>query len=63
MIAMSEKDPVLRVMKALVYYYSSHRNLRLDFINCKPRKAVEHIVSVIRPATLKTVIERKTRYG
>jgi hypothetical protein len=35
---MSEKDPVLRVMKAVVDYYSLHRNLRLDFINDKPKK-------------------------
>jgi hypothetical protein len=36
-----------------------HRNLRLDFINGKPKKAVEHLVSVIRPATLKALIESK----
>jgi hypothetical protein len=40
-------------------YYSLHRNLRLDFINGKPKKAVEHLVSVIRPATLKALIESK----
>jgi hypothetical protein len=57
--AMSEKDPALRVMKAVADYYSLHRNLRLDFINGKPKKAVEHLVSVIRPATLKALIERK----
>jgi hypothetical protein len=56
---MSEKDPALRVMKAVVDYYSLHRNLRLDFINGKPKKAVEHLVSVIRPATLKALIESK----
>jgi hypothetical protein len=33
--------------------------LRLDFINGKPKKAVEHLVSVIRPATLKALIESK----
>jgi hypothetical protein len=55
--AMSEKDPALRVMKAVADYYSLHRNLRLDFINGKPKKAVEHLVSVIRPATLKALIE------
>jgi hypothetical protein len=38
--AMSEKDPALRVMKAVADYYSLHRNLRLDFINGKPKKAV-----------------------
>jgi hypothetical protein len=57
--AMSEKDPPLRVMKSVADYYSLHRNLRLDFINGKPKKAVEHLVSVIRPATLKALIECK----
>jgi hypothetical protein len=57
--AMSEKDPALRVMKAVADYYSLHRNLRLDFINGKPKKAVEHLVTVIRPATLKTLMESK----
>jgi hypothetical protein len=57
--AMSEKDPALRVMKAVADYYSLHRNLRLDFINGKQKKAVEHLVSVIRPATLKALIESK----
>jgi hypothetical protein len=46
-------------MKAVSDYYSLHRNMRLDFINGKPKKAVEHLVSVIRPVTLKTLIERK----
>jgi hypothetical protein len=36
--AMSEKDPALRVMKAVADYYSFHRNLRLDFINASRRK-------------------------
>jgi hypothetical protein len=31
----------------------------LDFFNGKPKKAVEHLVSVIRPATLKALIESK----
>jgi hypothetical protein len=31
----------------------------LYFINGKPKKAVEHLVSVIRPATLKALIESK----
>jgi hypothetical protein len=57
--AMSEKDPALRVMNAVADYYSLHRNLRLDFINGKPKKAVEHLVSVIRPAPLKALIESK----
>jgi hypothetical protein len=46
-------------MKAVADYYSLHRNLRLDFINGKPKKAVEHLVSVIRPATLKALIGSK----
>jgi hypothetical protein len=57
--AMSEKNPALRVMMAVTDYHSSHRNLRLDFINGKPKKAVEHLVSVIRPATLKALIVSK----
>jgi hypothetical protein len=57
--AMSENDSALRVMKAVTDYYSLHRNLRLDFINGKPKKAVEHLVSVIRPATLKDLIESR----
>jgi hypothetical protein len=55
--AMSEKDPALRVMKAVSDYYSLHRNLRLDFINDKPKRAAEHYLSVIKPATLKSRIE------
>jgi hypothetical protein len=58
-IAMSEKDPALRVIKAVADYYSLHSNLRLDSINGKPKKAFEHLVSVIRPATLKALIESK----
>jgi hypothetical protein len=57
--AMPEKDPALCVMKAVADYYSLHRNLRLDFINDRPKKAVEHLESVIKPATLKALIERK----
>jgi hypothetical protein len=37
--AMSEKDLALRVMKAITDYYSLRRNLRLDFINGKPKKS------------------------
>jgi hypothetical protein len=55
---MSEKDPALRIMKAVADYYSLHRNLRLDFINGKPMKAVDYLVSVIKPATHKALIER-----
>jgi hypothetical protein len=57
--AMLEKDPVLRIMKAAAEYYSLHRNLRLNFINGKPKKAVEHLVPVIKPATFKALIESK----
>jgi uncharacterized membrane protein YgcG len=57
--AMSEKDPALRAMKAVADYYSLHRNLRLDFINGESKKTVEHIVPVIKPATLKALIESK----
>jgi hypothetical protein len=56
---MSEKNPALRVTNAVADYYSLHRNPRLDFINGKPMKAVEHLVSVIKPATLKALIEGK----
>jgi hypothetical protein len=56
---MSEKDPALRVMKAVSDYYSLQRNLRLYFINGKPKRAVEHLVSVIKPTTLKALIESK----
>jgi hypothetical protein len=61
---MSEKDLALRVKNAVADFYSLHRNLRLDFINCKSKRAVEHLVSVIKPATLKALIEsnrEKTR--
>jgi hypothetical protein len=36
LFTMSEKDPALRVTKAVADYYSLHRNLRLDFTNGKP---------------------------
>jgi hypothetical protein len=52
--AMSEKNPAWRVMKAVADYYSLHRNLRLDFINGQPKRAVEHLVSIIKPDTLKS---------
>jgi hypothetical protein len=56
---MSEKDPALRVTKVVAEYYSLHRNPRLDFINGMPKKTVEHLVSEIKPATLKVLIESK----
>jgi hypothetical protein len=59
LVTMPEKYPALRVTKADANYYSLHRNLRLDFINGKPKKAVDQFVSVIEPATLKTLIESK----
>jgi hypothetical protein len=46
-------------MKAVADYYSLHRSLRLDFINGKPKKAVEHLVSVTRPAIHKALIESR----
>jgi hypothetical protein len=52
----SEKDPALRVTKAVADNFSLHRNLRLDFINGKPKRAVEHLVSASKPATLKALI-------
>jgi hypothetical protein len=56
---MPEKDPALHVTKAVSNYYSLHRNMRLDCINGKPKKGVKHLVSVIGPSTLKTLIESK----
>jgi hypothetical protein len=49
----------LRVMKAVADYYSLLRNLRLNLINGKPKEAVEQLMSVIKPATLKALIESK----
>jgi hypothetical protein len=46
-------------MKTAADYYSLHRNLRLYFIDGKPKKAVEHVASAIKPATLKALIESK----
>jgi hypothetical protein len=57
--ALSQKNPVLLVMKPVADNYSLHRNLRLYLIYGKPNKAVEHLVSVIRPATFKALIESK----
>jgi uncharacterized membrane protein YgcG len=56
---MSEKDPTLRLTKPDADYYSLHRNMRLDFTNIKPKKAVGHLVSVIKPANIKVLIEGK----
>jgi hypothetical protein len=57
--AMSEKEPALRVTKAVADYNSLHSNLKLDFISGKPRKGVENLMSVIRPANLKSLIKIK----
>jgi hypothetical protein len=46
-------------MKAVADYYSLHRNLRLNFINDKPKKSVEHLVSVFKPASLKALFKSK----
>jgi hypothetical protein len=58
-LAISEKDPALRVIKAVTDCYSLRRNLRRELINGKPKKAVEHLVSVIKPATFKALIGSK----
>jgi hypothetical protein len=58
---MSEKDPALRVTKAVADCYSLHKNLRLDFINGKPSRSVEHLVTVIKPAILKILIGSKLK--
>jgi hypothetical protein len=58
---MSARDPALRVTKAVADYYSLHRNMRLDFINGKPKRAVENFVSVVKPATLKALVESKLK--
>jgi hypothetical protein len=50
-------DPTLRVTKAVADFCFLHRSLRLKFINGKPKKVVEHLVSVIRPVTLNAMIE------
>jgi hypothetical protein len=55
----SEKDSALPVTKAVADYYSLHRNLKLDFINGKLKNADELLVSVIKPATLKVLVESK----
>jgi hypothetical protein len=58
-LKMSEKDPALRVMKAVADYCSLHRNLKLESIKNVPKKYVENLVSVIKLATLKALIENK----
>jgi hypothetical protein len=54
---MAEKGPVLYITKEVGDYYSLHRYLGPDFVNCKPKKPVEYLVSVIKPATFKDLIE------
>jgi hypothetical protein len=58
-VTVSEKGPALRVTKAVADYYYLHINLRLDFIDGKPKKTVVHLESVIMQAILKALIERK----
>jgi hypothetical protein len=53
---MSEKDPALRVTRAVADYYYMLRKMGLDLINGEPKKAVENLVSVFEPATLKVLI-------
>jgi hypothetical protein len=53
----SEKDPALRVTKVAADCNYLHRNLTLDFINGKTKKAVVSPVSVIKSDTLKALIE------
>jgi hypothetical protein len=43
-------------MKEVSDYNLLTRSLKIDFINGKPKKAVEHLVSVIKPATLQALI-------
>jgi hypothetical protein len=54
------------VLGTLVFEHCSYtvstnagRNLRLDFIDGKPKKSVERLVSVIRPSIRKALIESK----
>jgi hypothetical protein len=51
-------DPALRVTKAVADYYSLHRNL-IRLHQWQAEEAVEHLVWVIKPATLKALIESK----
>jgi hypothetical protein len=55
----SHRNPSLGVMKAISDNDSLHRNLIQDFINGKVKQAVEHLVSVIKPATLQALIKSK----
>jgi hypothetical protein len=55
--SMQEKNLALRVMREDAYYSSLPRNLNLDFICGKPKKVIEHMVSVIKLTTLKALIE------
>jgi hypothetical protein len=55
---MSEKDPALRVTKAVGDHMTLRRNIKLDLVKGKPKKAVKHIVSVIKPVSLKALVER-----
>jgi hypothetical protein len=58
----AELNTAMQVMKAVDDYCCLHRNMKLDFIKGKPKRAVEHLMSVLKPATLKVLIGR-TRNG
>jgi hypothetical protein len=51
--AMSEKNPAMRVIEAVAYHFSFHRNLKIHLMNGKLKKISEHMVLMIRPATLR----------
>jgi hypothetical protein len=55
----SEKYPALRILKAVSDQYSLPRTLKLDYINGRPKKSIEHLVSMIKLATLKALINIK----
>jgi hypothetical protein len=52
-------NPGLRITKAVAAYYSLHRNLSLYFTIGKANNAVEHLASVIKPVSVKALIESK----
>jgi hypothetical protein len=61
--AMSQKNMSLLVIKAVAEYYSFLWNLRLESNDGKSNKAVEHLVSVVKSATFKALIESKQKDG
>jgi hypothetical protein len=60
---MSKKDLALRVTKAVADYCSLHRNMRLDFINGKPKRAVGHLVSATKAGHPQDSNQNQTRDG